>query len=175
MDNNYFNENEEKDFLQLQEFNNQTNLFSELTQTPKKHYVDVSGKTRDGRNVIIELKKRNLNLIKNDEDKLVISGKSGSDKVFFDDNILLSNHKGLDMLFDAICNQEVPLYITFLNNCILIHDLLHLKHRPKRYANVKSYSGGYQKYEYDSKQGLYVDDAIIYKITSDGKYVRHDP
>lgn len=170
----YFEENEANDFKQLLAFNDQTNLFKVLEQTKKKHYYDVSGLTRDGREVIIELKRRNLNVILNEDEKLVISGKTANGKEFFDDNLLLSNHKGMDMLFDAIVYRQVPLYITFTNNCVLVHDLLHLKNRPKRYASLKSYSGGYDKFEYDSKQGLFLEDAIVYKITPEGKYMRYD-
>ena len=174
MENKYFEENEEKDYEQLVAFNEQTKLFWELHRTPSKHYYDVSGVTRDGREVIIELKRRYLNLIMNDEDKLVISGKTGQGKVFFDDNLLLSDHKGLDMLFDAIVDKKIPLYITIANNCVIIHNLLKLKTRPKRYTSIKSYSGGYQKFEYDSKQGLYIEDAVIYKINPEGKYIRNE-
>lgn len=174
MEKKYFEENEEKDYEQLVAFNEQTNLFSELHQTPTKHYYDVSGLTRDGREVIIELKRRYLNVVSNENDELVISGKTSQGKEFSDDNILLSNHKGLDMLFDAIVDKKIPLYITIANNCVIIHNLLKLKTRPKRYASIKSYSGGYQKFEYDSKQGLYIEDAVIYKINPEGKYIRNE-
>lgn len=157
----YFNENEENDYMQLVAFNEQTKLFYELHRTPSKHYYDVSGVTRDGREVIIELKRRNIDLIEKDGDFL-ISGITPSEKSYLEDNILLSAHKGIDLMFDALAKNQVALHLTIANNALIIHDLLHLKHRPKRYSRVRSYSKGYDKYEYESKQGMYLHDAIIY-------------
>ena len=73
MNKEYFDKNEKKDYERLVVFNEKTNLFNELHRTPEKHFYDVSGKTRDGRKTIIELKDRNLNLITNEEGKLQIS------------------------------------------------------------------------------------------------------
>lgn len=157
----YFNENEENDFKMLLQFNEKTNLFSNLDRTPSKHYYDASGHTRDGREVIIELKRRNIDLIEKDGGFL-ISGMTPSSKPYIEDNILLSAHKAVDLMFDALAKNQVALHLTLSNNAVIIHDLLHLKHRPMRYARVRSYSKGYDKYEYESKQGMYLQDAIIY-------------
>lgn len=57
-DENYFNENEVKDFELMSQFNDRLNLI-DLGQTPAKWYYDASGKTMFDKYVEIELKNRN--------------------------------------------------------------------------------------------------------------------
>lgn len=160
MDKEFFNKNEKRDYQLLEQFNKETNLFTELYQAPKKHYYDASGKTRDGRTVIIEIKNRNQVLL----DDGRVSGCSSSGKEYIEDTLFIENNKSMDILMDALHYNQVPLYVNFLQDgTVIIHNLLKLKRRPKRYENMAIRSKGYQKMEIGMRQGLYIDDACIYK------------
>lgn len=169
INNNYFSINEDLGFDLLKSFNEETNLFKSIERAPEKHYYDVSGKTVNDKDTIIEIKHRNLNIIKNENGEWKISGCSSSNNTFFDDNILLSTDKGLDILFDALVYDKIPLHITICNNGIIIHNLLKLNHRPKRINQIKTVNHGYRAMEKASKQGLYLDSAVIY-LNNEGKW-----
>lgn len=162
MDRNYFNENEENDLKKLFELNEKTHIFTSITPSKEKHYVDASGTSID-RLFNIELKNRNQILLENGR----ISGCSQSGKEYIDETIFIEDHKLSDMLLDWITTGLEPLYINFLSNgWTIIYNLSKLTARPKKYLNMKINSKGYKSMEFANRQGLYIVDAAVY----DDKY-----
>lgn len=164
MNKQFFKKNEKSDYQKLVDFNKEKNLFSDLNQTPEKHYYDASGRTKGGQIAIIELKSRNAILT---NENIVSSATFQSNDLFIED------HKFADIVLDAISFGYKPLYFNFLEDGhTIIFNLLKLKRRPKRYNRIKIESKGYEKMEFASRQGLYIDDAAIYD--NGGKLV-HKP
>lgn len=151
MNKEYFNINERDGFQLLTEFNIKHKWFTSLDKLPPKSHCDASGITKDGRKVIIEIKKRNLTLL----DNHILSGNN-----FTADTIYIESHKIADMLLDTI-DGYIPIYVNFLNNCEIIYVVNQLKHRPKSITtSIKS--NGYEMFELGKRQMLSLDDAIIY-------------
>ena len=157
----FFNENEEKDFEKLKVFNQATGIFDEIGQTNHKYHTDATATTTnklgETRYWNIELKDRNLNLMEDGR----ISG--ATDKgTFYDYTILIESHKVADMLLDMI-NGLTPLYVNFLSDGhILIFNLANLKKRPQKTGVMNIRSKGYQKFEIAKREGLFISDAAVY-------------
>ena len=162
MNKQYFDYNEINDYDKLCLFNDKTGLFVGVVKMPEKHYFDASAATIDGRDCIIELKSREAVLT----DKMTVSGHN-----FNDEDLLIDNDKVADVLLEAICFGYEPLFINFLEDGhTVIHNLLHLKKRPKRYIRHSSISKGYEEKQVRNRQGIYLCDAAIYN--ADGQLIK---
>ena len=112
-DKQYFDENEINDWELLEEFNENTGVFTGLKQSEYKHHTDGTGYTDSPfgtRYFNIELKYRNLNLL--DDGRISGATEKGE---FIDNTIFIESHKAADMLLDSINGLE-PIYINFLSN-----------------------------------------------------------
>lgn len=158
---NYFQEQELKDWELLKAFNEKTGIFTEIQPTKEKHHSDASGytitKMGDTIKWNIELKHRNLNLLEDGR----ISGATDKGS-YYDDTIFIESHKVADMLLDCI-DGTTPLYINFLTDGhIIIFNLNNLKKRPRKSKMMNIRSKGYGKFEMAKREGLYITDAAIY-------------
>ena len=156
-DKEYFENNEEQDLKKLIEFNEKAHIFEHIKESEIKHYSDATGYSAD-RIFNIELKNRNQVLLTNGK----ISGCTQGGKSYIDDDLFIEDHKAADLLMDYIAYGLEPLYINFLNNCVLIFNLSKLSIRPKKHLNLKINSKGYRTMEFGNRQGLYLKDAAIY-------------
>lgn len=159
MEKNYFEKNEENGWNLLNQLNNKYGYFTELHHSPSGSTWDVSGYTRDGRKVIIELKTRNAILTPQN----TVSG------VNFNDNTLfIENNKFSILLMEHVVDGFLPLYINFLQDGhVVIHNLLKLS-KYKEDHKTKIVSRGYEKlggYERNCfRLCLYLDDAVIKQL-----------
>lgn len=156
-DKEYFDEKENEDYNKLIEFNKKAHIFEYIKPSEYKHYSDATGYSAD-RIFNIELKNRNQVLLKDGK----ISGCTQNGKPYIDEDIFIEDHKAADLLMDYIAYGLEPLYINFLNNCVLIFNLSKLSVRPKKHLNLKITSKGYRRMEFGNRQGLYLKDAAIY-------------
>lgn len=138
----YFDVNEEDDYVKLITFNSKVGLFKELIQIKGNKHYDASGTTKDGRTARIELKTRNFSL--------------GDYKTLF-----IEDHKTANLLFDYICLNDEPIYLNFLNDGIAVFNLRRLTKRPE-IDTKRTKSGGYGCWEYGARNALYVEDAAVY-------------
>lgn len=159
MEKNYFTQNEEKGWNLLNQLNDKYHYFKELTHSPSGTTWDVSGYTRDGRKVIIELKTRNA----------IMTPQNTVSGVNFNDNTLfIENNKFSILLMEHVVGGFIPLYINFLQDGnVIIHNLLKLnKYREDH--KTKIISRGYEKYGgYERncfRLCLYLDDATIVHV-----------
>ena len=126
--------------------------------TPYKYCIDVSGRT-DLTNVAIELKNR--------------KGKTTS----FPD-IYIESKKAAFLYFSYFVKGEIPIYINYFNNykndeypeIIAIWRLDKLS-KFSYHPDTVTKSQGYEKTEHRERFGLYIKDAVIYKLIN-GKYTK---
>jgi len=169
MDKQYFEDEEQKGWENLKKFQDEYGIFDYIEREKKGWYSDATGYTTnkfgERRNFNIEIKNRNLNLM----DSGQISGVTEYGKPFFDDTVMIENHKVADLLFDNIIGKE-PLYFNFLlDGSVIIFNLNKLTKRPLIKNEQKIKSRGYGKIEMAKREYLYIYDAAIYK---DGKLVK---
>lgn len=158
MNNNYFNVNEDRDYLMMVDLNSKLNL-TELGQTPCYSHYDASGKTSYGEIVTIELKNRKQNYI---DGKL-------SGTTYTADTMMIEAHKASTLLFEHVIHGYIPLYINFTNNgtVAIVFNLTKLKEIPtKRNYNTIT-SKGYERTENGDRLLLPLSDAYIYKKIND--------
>lgn len=149
MNRKYADKLEETDYKLLQDFNSTLKL-SELGQTPQYHHTDASGYTTDGREVNIELKKRDFNT-----------------DTF--NTLYIEAHKCGDLLLDYITEDKIPLYVNFCNDGVILFNLSKLKHRPKTFK-TKFYSELYKTMELSTREELDIKDAWVYKLQENNTY-----
>ena len=162
---------ETNDYYLLEDFNNVLKLI-ELGQTPEKYTTDASGFTTDGRQINIELKKRNQTL----SGLTIIGTSSKTNKQYTADTIYIESHKIADLLLDYQCDDKIPLYINFLNDgYVVLYNITRLKHRPTKVAK-RIWSELYQGFELAKRQELKLEDAWIYqRINNDTYKLVHKP
>lgn len=163
MDKKYFEDKENENWELLKDFNQQTNLFTEIGRMNTYYHSDATGKTinrfGEERKFNIELKIRNATLTQ--------SGHFRGDK-FNEDTLYIESHKIADLLLDQVIGYE-GLYINFLNNnVVVIFNVGKLTVRPKL-EKKRIPSKGYQGFEMAYREGLHIKDAAIYK---DNKLVK---
>lgn len=168
MDKQFFEDSEQKCWDNLEKFNGEYHIFSEIDRTIKKHHSDGSGytvnKLGEKRNFNLELKNRNQVLMDNG----VVSGATEKG-IYTGDTIMIESHKVADLLLDNIIGLE-PLYINFLlDGSVLIFNLNKLTRRPYKSDTQNIKSKGYGKFEMAKRQYIYITDAAIYK---DGKLIK---
>lgn len=169
MDKEFFEESEKKCWENLEKFNNEYHIFTDIDRTVKLHPTDGTGytlnKLGERRNFNIELKNRNLILLEDGN----ISGLTESGKPYSGDTIMIESHKVADLLLDNIIGLE-PLYINFLQDgSVFIFNLNKLTKRPYKSNTQNIKSKGYGKFEMAKRQYLYIVDAAVYK---DGKLIK---
>lgn len=161
----YARESEDKVYELLKHFNSFLGL-NNLGRYAEKHTTDASGTTADGKIVNIELKQRNLTVLKD----LTISGTN-----YTADTVYIESHKVADMLLDYVCYGMIPLYINFLNDgYVVVYNLSTLKHRPAKVAKI-IYSKLYQGFEMAKREELILEDAYIYKRENNEYKLIHRP
>ena len=142
----YFSRNEDTDWQKLKAYNKYVGVFKELIPIGGNLHYDASGATYDGRTARIELKTRHFDINKYQ-------------------SLYIEDHKSANLLYDWITLNDEPLYVNFCDDGIVLFNLRQLTQRPKT-STGRSYSNGYQGWEYNSRNELYLVDATIY----DNKY-----
>lgn len=67
--------------------------------------------------------------------------------------IYIEQHKVCSMLLDYVALNYEPIYINFLDNCIIVYNLSRLKHRPiSEVKKIKSL--GYDKMEIGTRERI---------------------
>lgn len=157
----FFDVNEVTDYELLKGLNDKVLHLNQLGETPVKHHTDASGYTTTSRYFNMELKKRNQELRIDDNGEYYIHGWKDDGSEYDCYGEYIEQHKVCDMLLDKICYDYEPIYINFLNNCIIIYNLTKLKIRPEKF-NRKIKSKGYGKIEIGTREDLHIKDATIY-------------
>lgn len=174
MKNTDFAKNEEKrDYELMVDFNSILGL-RELGRTPEKHTTDASGYTTDGRYLNIELKSRNMRLLNGGTKVLGTStSKDGRTYHYTADTLYIEAHKAGDMYLDYQIKDEIPMYINFLeDDVVVVFNLTRLKKRPKTIIK-KIWSELYQAFELAKRELLSLDDAWIYqKINNEYRLIK---
>ena len=155
MNKQYFTSTEDRAWNELISWNYQHRCFEELARMPEKTEFDASGITVDGRKCAIELKVRNA---------LLTDNQTVSSQTFNDDTLLIEQHKHSSLMMYSVVSGMTPIYINFLYNAVVVHNLTKLSHF-KPFNNMKIKSLGYQKMEIGSRYGLFLDDAAVYPLT----------
>lgn len=158
MEKNYFEENETNDFEIFKKLNSDIGILQEFNTMPKKHCMDVSGKT-DLTKVMIELKNRTGNITS------------------FED-VYIESKKAAYLYMMWVLDNYIPLYINYFRDnkedeypeIIAIWRLDKLS-TFKYHPTTKTTSKGYGKDEYRERFGLMPVDAVMYKLI-DGKYIK---
>lgn len=164
MDRNYAFKIEDEDYELLESFNDVLKL-EQMGRCPRNYHTDASGITSDGKEINIELKRRNQTL-----SGLTIMGVTSANKPYTASTIYIETHKCGDMLLDYVCENKVPMYINFLNDgYVIVHNLSQLKTRPAK-VGKKIYSKLYEGFEISKRNELQLDDAWIYKKDENNKY-----
>lgn len=169
MDKDFFRKSEKECWDNLIKFQNDYNVFADITRTADKHHADATGytvnKLGEKRNFNIELKNRNQILLDNG----AVSGTNENGGGYIGETIMIESHKVADLLLDNIIGLE-PLYVNFLlDGSILVFNLNKLTKRPYKSDRQNIKSKGYEKFEMAKRQYMYIVDAAIYK---DGKLIK---
>lgn len=156
--NKFYNENEQRDFELLKEFNEKLQL-NNLKRTNPKCEFDAEGMTFNNKNVAIELKYRDADF--NVENNTLYNS----------DEIIIEAHKYIDMINISKFDNKIPLFINFTKNGYkIVFNLDYLSVKPiKRFAYTKNPS--YNSVEKEFKYFLNLKDAFIYD--KNNKLVKH--
>ena len=145
MDQIYMDNCEDEDFKLLVKFNEKAGLFKEMVSTERLTYYDVSASTVTDIGARIELKKRDAD-------------------TFTYPTLFMEDTK-LNIVLDYLCYGDIPLYVNFMKDGnVVIFNLSKLSKRPE-YNERRTYSKGYNSWEYQGKNELDMCDAWIYDYT----------
>ena len=138
----YFDMNEQQDLQQLYEFNYEKHLFDSITPCKYSAQIDATAKHKD-RQFAVEIKHR---LMPKDKYK----------------TIMIEDYKYLELMLEYQFTGREPLYINFLNDCVVIFNLNKLKNKPKlKILDIQS--NGYDKLQkLERRYYLDINDAVIY-------------
>ena len=144
---NYFDKSEQKCLKLLNEFNKKHKYFKGISATTRGEQIDAVAQDRQGRKISIEMKKRkgDLKTFQGYGDILIEPS-----KMAYFTKILESGHT----------LNEKCLYINFLDDAVVIYDFDKLKNLVF-YPNHRQVNYGKKQYEYESRIGLKLDEAII--------------
>ena len=138
----YFDMNEKQDLQQLYEFNYEKHLFDSITPCKYSAQIDATAKYKN-REFAVEIKHR---LMPKDKYK----------------TIMIEDYKYLELMLEYQFNGKEPLYINFLNDCVVIFNLNKLKNKPKQKV-LDIQSNGYDKLQkLERRYYLDINDAVIY-------------
>ncbi len=138
----YFDKNEIADLQMFYEFNYDKKLFDAITPCKYSAQIDCTAKHKN-REFAVEIKHR-----------LIPIGKYKT--------IMIEDYKYLELMLEYQFTGREPLYINFLNDCVVIFNLNKLKNKPKqRCMNIES--KGYDKIQnMERRYMLDINDAVIY-------------
>lgn len=158
MDKQFFDDNENRDYELLKDFNSKLNL-TNLGRTKYLSTIDASGITSTEDIAMIELKYRNYDIAKDGEYKIV--NKKGT---FTGNTVFIESHKASSLYIASVCLKTIPLYINFFDNgYVVVYNMLKLNHEPVETDERKIYSKGYQSFEMAKRIELSLKDAYIYR------------
>ena len=156
---NYFRWMENVNIKNLHDFNNKTKWFTKIEPTKEFTHSDAVCYTKDNRKITVELKTRKET---NEQFKgwgdVIIEPKK------------LSHFT--DVMESGYTLNENCLYINFTANGAIIYSFNDLKTPARIYPNHRQWNPGKRKYEFETRIGLDIKDAIIYHINEDSNYVR---
>lgn len=155
---NYFDIQEKKDSILLEEFNDDLHWFKGLSGNPQYSEVDYKATDAKNRLVHLELKQRkgNINQYLNYGDILIEPSKvSAFSKI----------------MESGFTNGEKVLYVNFVDDGIIIFDIDKIPYY-KNYPNHKQINFGKQKVEHETRLGIPMSCAIVFKKEK-GKYTRY--
>lgn len=165
MNDKFFQNIEREDYRLLQELNEKFNI-KELGETPFGTSYDASGRTEWGDELVIEIKKRNQNLLFDNQNKqFIVSGYSyQNNSEYHQPTLMIETHKLSSLLLESVVNKRIPLYVNFLNDgYVAVFNLSKLDTMPLFTKNQKIKSVGYNKIEIGNRLYLNLTDAMIYK------------
>lgn len=140
------------DYLMLKDFNKKLNI-EELGQTPYMHTTDASGYTKQKEYVNIELKRRFTS-------------------VETYPSLMIEGHKLLSLLMGFMYEKQIPLYINFMDDAVVVFNLARLKTKPQLIEKkIKSHL--YNAYDVAERYELQLSDAWIY--SNDTYALLHKP
>lgn len=112
--------------------------------------------------VNLELKCRNGILL---NDHQVLLKRAKSDKTYKVDSIFIEAHKYAYLIGQWLTNQEIPLYVNFLNDGkVLVWNLSRLSKTPEMKFIEHIWDEGRKEYKNEWRMSLKINDAKIYKI-----------
>lgn len=158
MNKDYFDANEARDLKLFEEFNNE-HLHLDWEPAPRNSQHDVSATTTLGRTFLIELKRRDLNLMKDG----TFSGCSHNGSTYRCEGIYIEDYKLADLLLAQVEGNEA-LYVNFLNHDVtLVCDLHRLSEKPKLLTKLNIPSSGYDCMQRTNRYIIPINDFAIYK------------
>lgn len=156
---NYFDKQEAIDSTLLNQLNDQLNWFNGMTANTRMSEIDYSCTDKKGRLTHVELKQRKGTLdtyVNKYKTVLIEPG-----KIYATTRIMESGYT----------NDEQRLYINFVDDGVIIFNLNDIK-RMEFYPNHKQVNYGKHITENEDRFGLFVQDAMIYKYTEDGRLIK---
>lgn len=160
----FFNENENRDFNKLVDFNDKY-LHAQITRNGEGESIDAYGILSDGRNAAIELKNRyNFNLeVDENGNYYCVNVTNG----YSCNTIFCEANKMSELLLEHQYNKREPLYINFTkNDYVLVFNLNKLVNKPQ-YKILYVENEGYNFTEKCYRYLLNISDATIYKKEND--------
>lgn len=159
IENNYFDIKEDEDSNLLLEFNNDQHWFNGLTGNPQYSEVDYKADDIKGRRVHLELKQRKGTIKQFEEWEDVLIEPS---KVAAFTKIMESGYT----------NNEKVLYVNFVDDGIIIFDIDKIPYY-KNYPNHKQRNYGKRTIEHETRLGIPMTCAIIFKKDNNKHYTRY--
>lgn len=156
----FFDTSEDRCWDLFQNFNKAKLHLSEVGRTQQYYDFDASGLTSLNEKVGIELKKRNLVLLSGES--LSVSGTSRNG-TFRTDSIFLEEVKMAELAVANWSQGFIPIYINFLQNCIVVFNLLKMHKIGDERTRVES--KGYNNFELAKRFKLPLEDGWIYNNT----------
>ena len=157
----FFDSSEDKCWELFQKFNKKKLHLSDVGRMQQYFDFDASGITSVGDKVGIELKKRNLVLLSGES--LSVSGESRNG-AFSAPSIFLEEVKLAELAVANWSQGFIPLYVNFLDNCVVVFNLLKMRHIGDERTRVQS--KGYQNFELAKRFTLPLTDAWIYDVNN---------
>lgn len=159
MNQEYFDDLEDKCYEKLLELNKHTNYFKKIERQEHKAAIDAMAVGRNNKPYAIELKYReNYDLLKDSHTNYYLT----NDKGFKDDTLFIENHKLSALLLEKVYDNKTPIYMNFFRNGMTtIHDVSKLKEKPDfdKEKTIKSF--GYEKMEVSKRYLLPLSDCTI--------------
>ena len=156
---NYFKWMESVNIKNLHKFNNAINWFPTIEPTKEFSHSDAICKTKDDRKITVELKTRN-----------------GSLQDFIEFGTVFIEPKKMshftDVLESGFTLGENCLYINFTDDAVIVFDFS----KPTKmevFPNHRQWNPGKRKYEFETRFGWPIKDAIIYKYKEDGSLEKY--
>ncbi len=151
--NNYFRWMEHVNIKNLHQFNNKMKWFTKIEPTKEYSHSDAVCYTKNGRKITVELKTRK---------ETIEQFKSWG-------NVLIEPKKishFTDVMESGFTLNENCLYINFTANGTIVFSFNDVKTPMTFYPNHRQYNPGKQRFEFESRLGWSMKDAMIYENLS---------